>query len=46
MNRAIKETFFSIFILYCEGRHFTSRRFEIAKLEKILDSQMNLKNLY
>ena len=42
----LKEEFSSIFALYCMGRHFSSRRFEIVKLDKIVDTEMDLETLY
>ena len=33
VKTATKEVFFSIFMLYCEGRHFCGTRFEMVKLD-------------
>ena len=36
----------SISTLCCEGRHFSSTRFNIVILDKILDLEVKFKNLY
>ena len=41
-----KEAFLSIFTLYCDGRNCCSRSLDIAKLDKILDREINFKTLY
>ena len=46
MKTTLKEELFSIFALYCEGRHFSSRRFQIIKLDKIVDTEMDLETWY
>ena len=35
--------FFAIFMLYCEGCHFSSRTLQIVKFDKILSSEINSK---
>ena len=46
MKTTLIEDFLSIFALYCEGHQFSSRRFEIVKLDKIVDTEMDLETLY
>ena len=46
VKTAIKGSIFCIFTLYCEGCHFSRTRFEIVKLDKILDPKINFKSLY
>ena len=43
MKTTRKEEFFSILALYWEGRHFSCRRFEIVKLDKIVDTEMDFR---
>ena len=45
-NNSQRGVFFPIFMLYCEGRHFSSRTLEIGKVDKILDPEINFKILY
>ena len=38
--------FFFYFYVLFEGRHFLSKRFDVLKLDKILDPQTNFRILY
>ena len=42
----VKEAFFSVFTLYCQGSQFSSRKFDIVKLYKTLHPEMDLGNVY
>ena len=46
VKTTVKEGFFPIFILYGEGRCFSSKTLEIVKLDKILDPEINSKILF
>ena len=46
MKTRLKEAFFSVFTLHCEGRRFSSRKFEIVKIHKTLHPEMDFGNLY
>ena len=42
----MKEVLFSILNLYCEDCHFSKKIFEIIKLDKILEFELNVKSSY
>ena len=45
MKKTLKEAFVFIFRIYWEGLHF-SRRLKIAKLDKMLDTEIDFETLY